>query len=455
MPIEAIDTTRMPKPLVTRAATDSQRSQMQSFAVDSAAQELYVLQCLPGGIRLHDELGRSDKDVDGQHRAYQGDLLCTRMTLDGRVMDRMYLRGFGHGTSFGVVPRPGGGVDLWLEGLAKPWKPFPTDDTVVYAEGRAVATTPYVPWDPATNEAVDCTDGTRVRVFTPAGRDAFHFPAVDARAGRIVIGSRVGEPVAGNPYRYTRHLLADAPRTPEGAWTADHALTRVQPYPQGLATFGDHLYVWTGHPLEDDAAVATLHWPSEGPLQYTRIRRVPGDDVIREPEGIAAWTPDGGGETGTRLVLGFAESHYLTDGRTRSPRTFTLKYLPAPAEPDLGVEVLVDWTDITLAPGVTSGFTSRAPQARLIALSGQRLLQLSGKVDCSFSDATKGSPLGTLPAALRPGVDLHAGCPRNARDGFATCRVEANDDGTLYVYGATPDNTVDWVQLDNFSVPWV
>ncbi|MFI8828490.1 hypothetical protein [Streptomyces sp. NPDC053431] len=430
---------------------------MQSFAVDSVAQQIYVLQCMPAGVRLDDEKTRTDEEVDGRHRAYQGDLMCTRLTVDGRILDRMYLRGFGHGTSFGVVPRAGGGVDLWLEGLGKPWKPFPgPGDPVVYAEGRAVATTAYVPWDPATNKGVDCADRSLVRTFAPAGTGVFQFPAVDAHRGRIVVGSRLGDPESGNPFSYSLYDLADF----EGPGrTALHTITRSQPYPQGMATLGDHLYLWTGHDDRDDAVVATLHWPTEAPLQSSGIRRTPEDDVLREPEGVATWTPAGGGEEQTRLLLGFVESHYLADGKTVSPRTFTLKYLPGPAETDLSVEVLVDWTPIGLdtAGGVASGFTSAGadPRARLISVAGVRLLQLRGKITCHFTEAAKGGVIGTLPAALRPLRNLHAGCPRNARDGFAVCRVEANDDGTLYAYGATPDNTIDWIQLDNFSVPWV
>ncbi|MFE2878480.1 hypothetical protein ACFXG6_30640 [Streptomyces roseus] len=69
------------------------------------------------------------------------------MSLRGEVLDWMYLRGFGHGPALGVVPRAGGGVDLWLEGRGRA-----KGD---YTEGQAVATTPYVPWNSATNTAVD------------------------------------------------------------------------------------------------------------------------------------------------------------------------------------------------------------------------------------------------------------------------------------------------------------
>ncbi|MFE3583224.1 phage baseplate protein [Streptomyces vinaceus] len=440
MPIGAIDTAQRPKEVLTRAYAQSLRTQMQSFAVDSARQQLYILQCIPNGVRLAPETAA----VSFADRAAKGDLVCTRMSLQGEVLDWMYLRGFGHGSALGVVPRAGGGVDLWLEGLGRA-----RGD---YTEGQAVATTAYVPWNSATNTAVDCTDTTKTSTWAPSGVQQHYVPAVDALHRRIAVGSRAASGDASG-YTYT-YRLYDLDAAVRGDWTPLHTATCTQRYPQGIATSGDHLYLWTGRATDDDAVLTTLDWRTGKPVQTTRIRRLPGDDTYREPEGIAPWTPPGVGAAATRMCIGFAESHDDAQ-KGRSDRALTVRYLPGPAEPELTAEVLVPWTDIALAPGVTSGFSSRPPQARLIAIAGNRLLQLSGKIACSFSDGAAGGVIGSLPAALTPEFSLHAGCPRNARDGFAVCRVEANDDGTLYAYGATPANTIDWVQLDNFSVAWV
>lgn len=431
-----IDTTQVPKALLTGAYAKSRRTIPQSFAVDSAAQQVYVLQCIPNGVRLSDEPVALTFD----QRAIAGDLLCTRMDLNGTILDWMYLRGFGHGTALGVVPRAGGGVDLWLEGPARQ-----KDGS---SEGQGVATTPYVS---TPDTAVDCSDTSKVRTWAPSGPQQHYVTATDSLHRRIVVATRSDTQADRFSYVYT-YRLYDLDAAAGGVWTALHTVTRTQSYPQGVATFGDHLYTWTGRADLDDAWVTTVDWRTGEAVRSTLIRREP-TDANREPEGIAPWTPPGGAAAETRLCLGFAVSHKLPDGST-SDRALTVAYLPGPAEPDLTVEVLVDWTDITLAAGVTSGFTTRPPQARLISLAGNRLLQLSGRVNCSFADESAGGVIGTLPAALTPGSNLHGACPRNSRGGFTVCRVEVNDDGTVYAYGATPTNTIDWIQVDNFSASW-
>ncbi|MFI8965459.1 hypothetical protein ACIGO8_25485 [Streptomyces sp. NPDC053493] len=450
MTAAAIDTAQTPKALLTGALTYTSDSVMQSFAVDSTAQELYTLQVVPADVYL-----TGDKEpIPGGVREDRGDLLCTRLALaTGQVLDRMYLRGFGHGTSFGVVPRAGGGVDLWLEGNAL----HHADRDIT--EGQAIAVTRYVPATgdgrtkdtPAT--AVDCGDTNRVEVLNVPGFPQHCLTAVDPAHHRLVVATRGPVPPGQDNqhyvYRYALYALDQAAEGVLAEVPGVRAVTHVQPYPQGMATFGDHLYLWTGDAWADDATLTTFDWRTGLSVRRTRIRRTAADPARREPEGLAPWAPEpGAGDDRTRLCFAF------TFGPPSSARrSFDLMYLPGPGEPDLTVEVLVDWTPITLAAGVRSG-SAEVPQARLIALAGNRLLQLRGKITCGFSDAATGGLVGALPAALRPSLNLHAGCPRNARDGFAVCRVEANDDGNLYAYGATPDNTVDWIQLDNFSVPW-
>ncbi|MFE2878479.1 hypothetical protein ACFXG6_30635 [Streptomyces roseus] len=254
-------------------------------------------------------------------------------------------------------------------------------------------------------------------------------------------------------YTYT-YRLYDLDAAVRSDWTPLHTATYTQPYPLGIATSGDHLYLGTGRATDDDAVLTTLDWRTGKPVLTTRIRRLPGDDTYREPEGIAPWTPRGVGAAGTRMCIGFAESHDDAQ-KGRSDRALTVRYLPGPAEAEL--------TSRSSSPGRTSPWPPASPRTSPLARlrhgsspsPATGLLQLSGKIACSFSDAAGGGVIGSLPAALTPEFNLHAGCPRNTRDGFAVCRLEANDDGTLYAYGATPANTIDWVQLDNFSVAWV
>ncbi|MFJ8668914.1 hypothetical protein [Streptomyces sp. NPDC093600] len=112
-----------------------------------------------------------------------------------------------------------------------------------------------------------------------------------------------------------------------------------------------------------------------------------------------------------------------------------------------GCQVVVDWTPITPAPGVTP--QAAAPvQARVIRLAGTEYLQLRGAVTCSF---TADSQLGALPATIRPPKVTRGVCPRNNSQGVNAVRVEASTQGVLTVFGPQTTNEVTWIQLDDFS----
>ncbi|MEV4949375.1 hypothetical protein [Streptomyces sp. NPDC053755] len=117
----------------------------------------------------------------------------------------------------------------------------------------------------------------------------------------------------------------------------------------------------------------------------------------------------------------------------------------AAADVPEGCQLLVDWTDLTLAPGVVA----EAPaQARVIRLAGTEYLQLRGTVTCSF---TGDAQLGTLPATIRPPKLTRGICPRNNYQGVNAVRVEANTLGVVTVFGPQTTNKVTWIQLDSFS----
>ncbi|GGT80675.1 MULTISPECIES: hypothetical protein [Streptomyces] len=112
-----------------------------------------------------------------------------------------------------------------------------------------------------------------------------------------------------------------------------------------------------------------------------------------------------------------------------------------------GCQVVVDWTPITPAPGVTPE-AAAPPQARVIRMAGTEFLQLRGAVTCSF---TADAQLGTLPPTIRPPKLTRGVCPRNNNLGINAVRVEANTQGVLTVFGPQTTNKVTWIQLDNFS----
>ncbi|MGW5849023.1 hypothetical protein ACWFQ8_13915 [Streptomyces sp. NPDC055254] len=120
---------------------------------------------------------------------------------------------------------------------------------------------------------------------------------------------------------------------------------------------------------------------------------------------------------------------------------------PAAASTPSGAHAVVDWADIALAAGVTA-FTGETPQARVVSIAGTEYLQLRGRITCDFA---VDSPLGTLPATIRPPKTTRGVCPRNNNTGINSTRVEAETSGRIMVYGPQAANRATWIQLDSFS----
>ena len=112
-----------------------------------------------------------------------------------------------------------------------------------------------------------------------------------------------------------------------------------------------------------------------------------------------------------------------------------------------GAHAVVDWTDIALAAGVTA-YAGETPQARVVSIAGTEYLQLRGRITCDFA---VDSPLGTLPATIRPPKTTRGVCPRNNNTGINSTRVEAETSGRIMVYGPQATNKATWIQLDSFS----
>lgn len=102
---------------------------MQSFAFDETHQNLYALQVVQGGVRLPGET----RTRTHAERLRNGDLCLNRLTVDGRLLDHMYLKGFGHGSAMGLEEREDGGTVLYAECDADP----------ASGHGRAVARFAY------------------------------------------------------------------------------------------------------------------------------------------------------------------------------------------------------------------------------------------------------------------------------------------------------------------------
>ncbi|WP_406290500.1 hypothetical protein [Embleya sp. NBC_00896] len=436
LPPDPFDTAHVPGVVLQGAFAQGRRNVLQSFAFDNRAQQIYVMQVLPNNVRLSGESG----PVPYAHRRAGGDLLCSRMDLNGRVLDFMYLRRFGHGTSFGVVPKAGGGVDLWLEGV--PRGGDPTTSPARPPEATAVATTPYEPWSSTTNKAVDGDDASRVRLFHPLPGKTFVAPSIDPTTNRICLATRVGPAHSDRLYTY---YLYDLDKARTGTWTPVARASFRHAYPQGLLSLGRYIYHWTGSPTADNAYLTTASWDTGEIVQRTFFPRVPADDQIREAEGLAAWLPGGDTARGVRLCFGFGT------GRTGADRAITVKYVPDPTGTSLEARVLVDWQVVSPAAGVDT--RAQPLRARLISLAGNRYLHMSGTV--TLAEESVGlRHIGTLPAELRPSRLIVTNCPRNHRSGHSVCRVELRPDGGVYADGATRERPISWVQFDNVSTAW-
>lgn len=377
----------------------------QAMAVDPVTHELFVVQ-----VR--------DEPTDGNLCVYRID----RRT--GRPIDNMHLNGFGHGNQIGAQ-RVGGTTYLWTD--AGP---------LIDKYGTRVARVPYRPGQTLTMSSA----GVSVP-FRPTPDATETSPNVDPVYHRLTIRWVIGDRAFYRQYPIdpvTGDVTWSPIRTielPKGGFFTD----AHTPTPQGFASLGEHLYVYTGSPNADNAHITALSWADgsvvAGPQHITAV---PGVER-REPEGMCI-EPMG---DEARLLFGFSGSH-------TTPREETICFLSTDA-PVQGVKLLTDWTAITGVSGASPQTGVNSPRGRLVSLAGTTYLQLRGIFDC---DITAEGQFAQLPPTLTPSRTVRADVTRNNQGGRCVCRVEANADGKLSVFGPTSDNRITWIDLDNFSAAW-
>ncbi|MFJ9434770.1 hypothetical protein ACIRQY_34685 [Streptomyces sp. NPDC101490] len=389
-----------------------------------------------------------------------GNLILNRFNRQTGVwLDSMQLVGFGHGLALGAEP-VGTDTYLWTEcGPLRVTTPEDPKDAVAY--GTAVTRFKY-----AKGEVLR-DDDTTLPKFTPPGGSTATGPSYDPTTPTATVTLMH---IQGTTRYFTRYGAAKAA---VGTWTpigAPVSITRTQPTAtvapslppkpeleknlsfQGFQTMGDVLYVYQwakyteangtfpGHTL-----LRRFSWSTGAPIdpEPVVVTSAPGLKR-REPEGLAAEIDPATGQA--RLLFGFSNT-VPTDGGARD---VTICWYPTEPPVD-GVQVLADWEDLTLAEGIRPG--AERPRGRLVALAGTTYLQLRGGVSVS-PGLTKDLRIATLPHRLRPTVTLRHNAPRSNNRGRAICRVEANIHGELWVVGATADNAITWVDLDNVSAVW-
>ncbi|POX39453.1 teichoic acid biosynthesis protein C [Streptomyces sp. Ru73] len=259
-------------------------SVLQSFAFDEDNGYVYALQVVQGGVRLKGE----SRTYTHAQRVARGDLVLNRLTMSGRLKDRMFLKGFGHGGSLGVQERPGKAPLLWTEWDVNPASGY----------GRGLARFVYAP-----NRVLSAGD-RGLATFRPQPGTTKNQPAIDMATGRLLLRYR-----RKGVYRYALYDLDDfvARARPEPLTDIRQPPMRKGVFYQGLALSGSYAYQLTGSPYgpgnpasgPGNARVAAIDLRTGTVVQD--VRTTAGRKLRpREPEGLAVLR-----RGGDRLVAGF------------------------------------------------------------------------------------------------------------------------------------------------------
>ncbi|WP_425824659.1 hypothetical protein [Streptomyces fractus] len=267
---------------------------MQSFAVDSVNQNVYIAEPIAEGVQLDDE----DTPVSHTDRIAAGDLCFSRMTMSGVYLDRMYVRGVGNALAIAVDPLSDGTVNVWTGTDA-------SDDS----GGPGYSTTiGYFPWSPSDTTALDSGDITR---FMPDGEPSvWAATAIDPTTRRLLYSH------TNTAMDIFDHTLYDLEEAYQGVFEpiATLAMDRGSDLlVQGIAAVGNYLYMWTGYQLDVEPRVSTIMFRYD----FTTGRLVESvlvDDLLddenypdthREPEGLAVWLTDADSLASWVLGAGF------------------------------------------------------------------------------------------------------------------------------------------------------
>lgn len=244
----------------------------QSLAFDDVHGHIYTLQVMQGGLRLPGERHA----LRASARRLNGDMCVTKLSASGATLGHMYLRGFGHGISFGVEPS-GKKVLLWVEADAHPRTGY----------GRAVTRVRF------RDGAVVDSSAPSVRHHRPLPGSKANHPALDLAGRRVLISHR-----AGKYHRYAVYRMSDFLG---GHYAPVHTvrssgLGKGERF-QGCALLGGFVYQLTGHPYSDAAGdnppgaggntyVSAIDLRTGEAAGRHRVTAAPGLP-FREPEGIA------------------------------------------------------------------------------------------------------------------------------------------------------------------------
>ncbi|MFB7595114.1 teichoic acid biosynthesis protein C [Streptomyces sp. NPDC056160] len=282
---------------------------IQSFGYDNVNRHIYLAQVTQGGLR---QAGES-APVSSADRNLHGDLTITKWDMAGNVLGHMYLRGFGHGMSFGVEP-VGATACLWTE-----------VDAVALSDGTSRGT--RLARFPFTDgQVLDSTSPGLVK-YTPVPGSKVNTASVDPVYGRLVVRYQDTD----GRKKYQVHDL-DLARL--GIWSEPLAVigepdvTAVAGWPlatyghpslQGYVAVGRYLYMLHGNPYdwteEIDGQEVVISQPGVGNTFISSVDLTTGAFSpappspfnvnvnpchtaaaytldYREPEGLGVYIPD-------------------------------------------------------------------------------------------------------------------------------------------------------------------
>ncbi|MFJ4767829.1 teichoic acid biosynthesis protein C [Streptomyces uncialis] len=308
-------------PAYFREETLREGTVIQSIGFDNINRRLYYAQLIQGGRQLPGE----SAPLSGDTRDLHGDLAVTEWTLGadaadgsgtGRMTGYMYLRGFGHGVSFGVEPS-GSSTYLWTEVDAVQ---NIKDKT---SRGKRLCRFKFA----SSATPLDATNAS-LQKFTPVPGSVNNTASVDPLNNRLIVRYSLG----GMHYRV--HDLAKARAGDFSAPLVEIAEPAIsidrnrygKPSFQGYAVGGSYLYMLHGNSYgkkqdhDDDAATPdiVISPPGEGNTFLTSVDLNTGQIVrtfhskaghtlpFREPEGLAIQIPKTADPGVYRLCMGFA-----------------------------------------------------------------------------------------------------------------------------------------------------
>lgn len=256
----------------------------QSSTFDERGGRLYSLQVIESGVRLPGE----SRSYSHDERVRRGDLCLNRLTTDGELLDHMYLKGFGHGTTITAESRTAGRTELWTEWDANPASGY----------GRGICRFRYAPGKVFTSDTASLT------TFRPQPGSTNNYAALDTVNRRLLLRYR-----RADLPRYALYDL-DGFAAHDFRPLADFAQPGADlglPF-QGMALHGDYAYQLLGSAYGKgnppsrggNARLFRISLP-DGLEADEVLERTDPDLNVREPEGLTV-THRGG----PRLVLGFA-----------------------------------------------------------------------------------------------------------------------------------------------------